>query len=82
MLAIADPRKKEQTSNMIANLPSRQRDPVKSNAGLRRNPLARFRAAAKMTLILNKVIDHVVARKKAKKKRKKGELHEILCSVS
>ena len=82
MLAIADPRKKELTADLINNLPSRQKDPVLPKGGLARNPLARFRAAAKMMLILNKVIDHIVSRKKAKKKRKKGELHDLLCSVS
>ena len=82
MLAIADPRKKELTSDLISNLPSRKRDPVKPKGGLSRNPLARFRAAAKMMLILNKLIDHIVNRKKAKKKRKKGEIQELLCSVS
>ena len=82
MLAIADPKKKELTSDLINSLPSRQKNPEKSQGGLSRNPLARFRAAAKMMLILNKVIDHIVNRKKAKKKRKKGELHDLLCSVS
>ena len=82
MLAIADPQKKELTMDLISNLPSRQRDPVKSKGGLSRNPLARFRAAAKMMLILNKVIEHIINRKKAKKKRKKGELHDLLCTVS
>ena len=82
MLAIADPRKKEIISEMIKNLPSRQKDPKVPKGGLTRNPLARFRAAAKMTLILNKVIEHTVNRKKAKKKRKKGELYDLLCSVS
>ena len=82
MLAIADPQKKELTADLISKLPSRQREPVKSQGGLARNPLARFRAAAKMMLILNKVIEYIANRKKAKKKRKKGELHDLLCSVS
>ena len=82
MLAIADPQKKELTADLISKLPSRQREPVKSQGGLSRNPLARFRAAAKMMLILNKVIEYIANRKKAKKKRKKGELHDLLCSVS
>jgi hypothetical protein len=35
-----------------------------------------------MSLILHKLIEHMVARKIARRKRKKGEIAELVCGLS
>ena len=83
MLAIADPQKIEETENLVTNLPSRQREKPEVNGGLVKNPLARFRAAARMALIMTRLVEFLVARKKERRrKRKKGELLEVICKTS
>ena len=45
--------------------------------------LARFRAAVRMALLMDKLVAYLVTRKRErKKKRKKGEILELLCKVS
>ena len=70
-------------ANIIANLPSRQKEKVEVNGGLKRNSLAKFRAAVRMALMMTKLAEYHANRKKEKKKRrKKGEILETVCKIS
>ena len=82
MLAIADPQK-EETRNLVASLPSRQRERLEVCGGQIKNPLARLRAAVRIALIMTRLVEFLVTRKKERRrKRKRGELLEALCRTS
>ena len=83
MLAITDPKKREETERLVTNLPSRQREKQEVNGGLVKNPLARFRAAVRVALIMTRLVEFLVNRKKERRrKRKKGEILDVLCKTS
>jgi len=76
-------RNKDLSDSIIKNLPSRQREKTEINGGLIKNPLAKFRAAVKMALLMNKLVEFLVNKKKERrKKRKKGEILDIICKVN
>ena len=83
MLAIVDPKKGKEAKELVQKLPSRTKEGGgRVSDPMGRDPIIRFRASAKMHLILIKIIDHMVTRKRAKRKRRKGEICELLCGVS
>ena len=70
-------------ANIIKNLPSRKREKTEVNGGLKKNPLAKFRAAVRMALLMSKLVEYYINRKKERKKRrKKGEIIETVCKIS
>ena len=74
---------KEKTQKLIENLPSRNREKTEINGGLKKNSLAKFRAAVRMALLMQRLVDFLVAKKKErKKKRKKGEILDVLCKIN
>jgi hypothetical protein len=82
MLALADHKRGEETGRLVAGLPSRTSQAAAAVDKMAANPLVRFRAAAKVSVILHKIIEQMVMRKRTKRKRKKGELAELICGVS
>ena len=83
MLAIADPKKAEETRRLVGSLPSRQREKVELNGGLVHNPLAKFRAAVRIAVMMAKLVEFLTNRKKERRRRrKKGEILEALCKTS
>ena len=82
MLAIVDPKEGTAAKEMVQRLPSRTEEGSGVTPALATDPLIRFRAAARILLILNKIIELMVSRKKNKKKRKKGEIADLVCGVS
>ena len=83
MLAIADPSKTEETQRLVSSLPSHQREKVEVNGGLVHNPLAKFRAAVRIAVMMNKLVQFLINRKKERRRRrKKGEIFEALCKTS
>ena len=83
ILAIADPKKAEETKRLVSSLPSRQREKVEVNGGLVHNPLAKFRAAVRIAVMMTKLVQFLINRKKERRrKRKKGEILEALCKTS
>ena len=76
-------RNKDEVTNIISQLPSRQRTKTEINGGLIRNPLAKFRAAVKMALVMQRMVEFLINKKKErKKKRKKGEILDFICKIS
>ena len=74
---------KEKTQKLIENLPSRNREKTEINGGLKKNSLAKFRAAVRMALLMQRLVDFLVAKKKErKKKRKKGEILDVVCKIN
>ena len=74
---------KEKTQELITSLPSRKRQRIEVNGGLKKNPLAKFRAAVRMALLMQRLVDFLVAKKKEKKKKKKkGEILDVICKVN
>lgn len=82
MLAIVDPQKGEVTKKLVQQLPSRTEETPKHGDPMAADPLVKFRAAARIMVILNKVIDHFTTRKRNKRKKKKGEIADLICGVS
>ena len=83
MLAIVDPQNREKPASVIENLPSRKREKAEVNGGLVKNPLAKFRASVRIAMLLNRLVEfHINKKKERKKKRKKGELLEAICKVT
>ena len=83
MLAVVDPQNREKTASVIENLPSRKREKTEVNGGLVKNPLAKFRASVRIAMLLNRLVEFFINKKKErKKKRKKGELLEAICKVT
>ena len=47
------------------------------------NPLAKFRAAVKMALVMQRLVEFLINKKKErKKKRKKGEILDFICKLN
>ena len=82
MLALVDPKEGAAAKDLVQGLPSRTGEGGGVTPALATDPLIRFRAAARILLILNKIIELMVSRKKNKKKRKKGEIADLVCGVS
>ena len=78
----SEPKEGVAARDMVQGLPSRTEEGGGVAPALATDPLIRFRAAARILLILNKIIDLMVSRKKNKKKRKKGEIADLVCGVS